>query len=116
MITGCGPKEKPSPSPQNTSAPSQQTNQSTPDSKAEEPSEKNDEVTPKVKEETGIYNGKVDNNFIEIKLDSTGTPIEFNIMEIEDTLKEFNKNDRVKITYIVNDDKQHILKSIEKIE
>lgn len=118
LVMGCSSNKKPSPSPQSSSAPVEQPSQSIPASKPEESPVpvSNDVQNPKLVEATGVYNGKVDTNFIEIKLDNSSTPTEFSIAEITDNLKGYNKNDKVKITFTVSEDKQYILKSIEKVK
>lgn len=113
LSVGCTPKQKPvssvQSSPVSTSSTSQPAQSSQPP--ASSSSINNQE---QVLAGTGTYNGQSDTNFVEIKLDGTNNPIEFNIEEIKDSFKGLNLGQKVKLTYKISDSKQYILKSIEK--
>lgn len=110
LIFGCSPKVK-SPAPDKSAAVTQDSNaQENPKSETPKANTTSDEL----KQATGTYNGQSDNTFIEIKLDDMEKPLEFSIEEVQDSFKGFEEGNKVKITYIINENKQYILKSIEK--
>jgi len=117
LAVGCAPKTNAPTQEQNTTLPAEgqkedgNVNQEVKD----EEKENSNELSNELIEAEGIYEGRVDNNFIEIKLETAENPVEFNIMEIADSFGEFDAGSKVKITYIVDENNQNILKSIEKV-
>lgn len=118
LVSGCGKKvETPAPKPGSevTETREEQKEQETSASQPDTGSEKEDVKEDEAKEATGTYMGQVDNNFIELKLDGADSPSEFNIEQVSDSVKGLKEGAKVKITYIVDDNGQYILKSIEKV-
>ena len=117
LAVGCAPKTNAPTQEQNTTLPAEgqkedgNVNQEVKD----EEKENSNELSNELIEAEGIYEGRVDNNFIEIKLETAENPVEFNIMEIADSFGEFDAGSKVKITYVVDENNQNILKSIEKV-
>lgn len=72
-----------------------------------------EEVTSDItKEAEGTYNGAIDNNSVEIKLDGEKEPMAFRTEELKD-FKAPEENAKVKISYYINADGQNVLKNIE---
>lgn len=72
-----------------------------------------EEVTSDItKEAEGTYNGAIDNNSVEIKLDGEKEPMAFRTEELND-FKAPEENAKVKISYYINADGQNVLKNIE---
>lgn len=114
LAAGCGSKvETPAPKPGSTVTESEKEPE-VPAAKPDNGSEKEDVKEEEAKEATGTYMGQVDNNFIELKLDGADSPSEFNIEKVADSVKGLKEGTKVKITYTINENKQYILKSIEK--
>ncbi len=81
-----------------------------------------DESTQEVKEDSGTYVGRIDSNFIEIKISGVPEEKAAKSFMLSQEMKEefesygFNEGDPVHFTYKVNEHGNNLLQSIEIIE
>lgn len=92
------------------------------DQNAQTPDENNqeEEPAPELQSASGSYNGQVDNNFIEIKVDGVtendGAQVFMLSEELKGSFESLNlqSGDQVSFTYFANENGQNLLVTLEK--
>ncbi|MDF2519710.1 MAG: hypothetical protein K0R84_338 [Clostridia bacterium] len=74
-----------------------------------------EKIAPEAKEAEGKLNGWIDNNSVEIQM-TPSDAVAFRVSDVLDQMEGINDGDKVKFSYIQNEQGQMVITKIEKVQ